>query len=172
MFKFAADHISEDLPTIGRVSQENFVNKVIKTREIKYGLNTNLISDGAHTFGQLYHERATWFALFMNNYMDLTSVPKAAELNLYGWKSWFHNDGTMYDGYFIVGVTDKKTGKMFTYHYYKEYWDFFDVDELPTAPYWDKSLDVSIDDLAFFFVPNYRKMEEMNNEKEENDCRN
>ena len=143
---------------IGHISQEAFINKTIKTRETKYGLNTNLISDGAHTFGELYHERATLFAIFMYNYLDLSRMDYSEEF--YGWKSELHHDGDMYNGYFIVGITSKKTGKMFTYHYPLEYWNFFQVEELDRAPEWNPELDMSIDEFGKIFVPNYRPYKE------------
>ena len=158
----------------GSIPQEEFVNRIIKDREKKFGLNTNLISDGSHTFGELYHERATWFAIFMYNYMDLTQIrdgKRAASLGkyykelfipLYGWKSKLHHDGSMYENYFIVGVTDKDTGRQFTYHYHISYWDFFDVDELERAPEWNPDLDMSIDEIACYFVPNYTSMKYLN----------
>lgn len=51
------------------------------------------------------------------------------------WKSKFHDDGTMYEGYFIVGI---QTGEgQATYHYGLELWDLFDVPELERAPKYD-----------------------------------
>ena len=81
------------------------------------------ISDGYHTFDELYFHRMTLFSIICNTYKDIS------------WKSWKHHDGTMYDDYFIVGVeTDEG---QFTYHYHKDYWDKFNVKELPFAPEWD-----------------------------------
>ena len=51
------------------------------------------------------------------------------------WKSWKHHDGSMYDDYFIVGVTTKEG--QYSYHYHKEYWGKFLVKELEFAPEWD-----------------------------------
>lgn len=80
-------------------------------------------SDGYHTFNELYYHRMILFSFICNQNKD-----KA-------WKSWKHEDGTMYDNYFIVGV-DTKEGN-FTYHYHEDYWDKFDVKELERAPKWD-----------------------------------
>ena len=81
------------------------------------------ISDGHHTFDELYHHRMMLFAVICNTYKD-----KA-------WKSRKHDDGTMYDNYFIVGIeTDKG---QFTYHYHESSWDLFNVKELEKAPIWD-----------------------------------
>lgn len=81
-------------------------------------------SDGYHTFNELYHHRAVLF-----------SVVVAANSER-AWKSKLHNDGTMYDGMFIVGV-DTPQGQA-TYHYDMEpYWDMFWCKELERAPEWD-----------------------------------
>ena len=81
-------------------------------------------SDGYHTFNELYHHRAVLFAMICN------------QNNGIAWKSKKHNDGTMFDGMFIVGI-ETPQGQA-TYHYdILPYWDFFKVKELKTAPIWD-----------------------------------
>lgn len=82
------------------------------------------VSDGHHTFNELYHHRAILFSVICNKYKDLS------------WKSKRHSDGTMYDDMFIVGI-ETPEGQA-TYHYdIKPYWDMFDVKELEYAPEWD-----------------------------------
>jgi hypothetical protein len=85
------------------------------------------ISDGYHTFNQLYHQRAILFATIVNQNKD-----KA-------WKSFKHSDGHYcFDSngeWFIVGV-DTPQGS-YTYHYSKEYWDMFDCQELEYGKEWD-----------------------------------
>lgn len=85
------------------------------------------VSDGYHTFNQLYHQRAVLFATIVNQNKD-----KA-------WKSWKHEDGQFcFDKegeWFIVGV-DTPEGS-YTYHYEKKYWDLFDCEELDRGKYWD-----------------------------------
>lgn len=142
---------------------EDFINSIIKMRSdrarsfiSKYNINTNEISDGQHTFGELYHARATLFAVFCYNYMDLTRVGKE-DSTWYAWKSKLHHDGTMYPGYFIIGVTNKDTGKYMSYHYDLAYWDFFDVDEVSHAPEWSPEVDLNlIDTIGYLWVPNYK----------------
>lgn len=91
------------------------------------------ISDGYHTFNELYHHRMILFAVICNSY-------KAQ-----AWKSKLHHDGTMYDDYFIVGITTPKGD--YTYHYHMDDWDYFDVKELPNAPEWDGHKPSDIDRL-------------------------
>lgn len=82
-----------------------------------------LISDGSHTFDELYHHRMILFAVICN-------------ANKYrAWKSKLHADGTMYNNYFIVGITTVKGD--YTYHYHIDNWDYFNVKELEFAPEWD-----------------------------------
>lgn len=81
------------------------------------------ISDGYHTFDELYYHRMVLFSVICNQNKE-----KA-------WKSWLHDDGTMYEDYFIVGIeTDEGH---YTYHYHKKYWEWFNVKELDKAPKWD-----------------------------------
>ena len=82
------------------------------------------LSDGYHTFNELYHHRAILFAVICN------SNPTKA------WKSKLHDTGDMFDGMFIVGI-ETPQGQA-TYHYDIEpYWDLFKVKELEKAPKWD-----------------------------------
>lgn len=82
------------------------------------------LSDGYHSFNELYHHRAVLFSVICN------MNPSKA------WKSKQHNDGTMYDGMFIVGINTPH-GQA-TYHYDIEpYWNYFIVQEIETAPIWD-----------------------------------
>lgn len=85
--------------------------------------NKGQISDGLHSFNELYHHRMILFSVICNNNKQIA------------WKSWKHHDGTMYDDYFIVGVTTKEGD--YTYHYHKDDWDRFNVKEIPLAPEWD-----------------------------------
>lgn len=81
------------------------------------------MSDGYHTFNELYYHRMVLFSIICNQNKD-----KA-------WKSKLHADGTMFEGYFIVGITTPVGD--YTYHYSKEYWYDFDVPELEFAHKWD-----------------------------------
>jgi hypothetical protein len=82
------------------------------------------VSDGYHTFNELYHHRAVLFAVICNTHKELA------------WKSKLHDTGDMYDGMFIVGI-ETPEGEA-TYHYdIDPYWDMFNVKELQNAPKWD-----------------------------------
>lgn len=82
------------------------------------------LSDGYHTFNELYHHRAMLFCTICNLFPDSA------------WKSKAHHDGSMYDGMFIVGITTDLGNA--TYHYNIDpYWELFDVHELDVAPEFD-----------------------------------
>lgn len=81
------------------------------------------ISDGSHTFNELYYHRMVLFSVICNTY-------KAQ-----AWKSLKHDDGTMFEDYFIVGISTPKGN--FTYHYHIDHYDMFDVKVLAKAPTWD-----------------------------------
>ena len=88
--------------------------------------NVGEISDGSHTFNELYAHRASLFAVICNTY------PENA------WKSWEHHheeNFPMYEDYFIVGVNTPEG--QYSYHYHKDWWDKFKVQELEEAPKFD-----------------------------------
>lgn len=85
-------------------------------------------SDGFHTFDELYEHRTVLLALLVdqlrrNHWMTV-------------WKALQHADGTMFPGYFIVGVNTAQGDA--TYHCKREFWTLFDnVPELEFAPEFD-----------------------------------
>ena len=86
------------------------------------------VSDGYHTFNQLYHQRAILFATIVNQNKN-----KA-------WKSLKHEDDKYCfdsDGkWFIVGIDTPKGS--YTYHYETDkYWDMFDCEVLKCGKHWD-----------------------------------
>lgn len=85
------------------------------------------VSDGYHTFNNLYYQRAVLFASIVNQNADLS------------WKSLRHEDGKYcFDSngeWFIVGI-DTPEGP-YTYHYEYKYWDLFKCKVLKNAKHWD-----------------------------------
>jgi len=82
------------------------------------------ISDGWHTFGELYEFRMALSIALLNTNKDIS------------WKSKKHNDGTMFaGGYFICGI--KTPLGQVTNHYKMEHWHMFNVDAVEYAPKWD-----------------------------------
>ena len=84
------------------------------------------ISDGYHSFNELYDHRAKLFATIVN----------CEKWNHLAWKSKQHEDGSMFDGMFIVGINTPEGPA--SYHYdIDPYWDMFHCEELPQAPHYD-----------------------------------
>lgn len=83
------------------------------------------LSDGYHTFRQLYYQRMMLFAALVKQNRD-----KA-------WKSLRHEDGELCfgGGWFIVGVDTPKGS--YTYHYENKYFDLFDCEILDYGKHWD-----------------------------------
>lgn len=97
----------------------NKINYLIDTLEDK-----SEISDGSHTFDELYFHRCILFS----------AVCKLSKY--YSWRSQLHDDGTMYENYFIVGISTPKGD--FSYHFHMKMWDYFEgVEILDRAPAWD-----------------------------------
>jgi len=94
------------------------------------------VSDGYHTLSELYEMRlALTVALF--RIYDTYITPLGTRIRC--WKSKLHSDGTMFDGYFIVGMTIPqldvtKPPQLISFHYQMEHWDKFNLIELLTAP--------------------------------------
>lgn len=81
------------------------------------------ISDGYHTFNELYEHRHTLFRAVLHAHQDRA------------WKSLLHDDLTMFEGWFIAGI-ETPDGQA-TYHLPLRLYDSFEVKQLPTAPKWD-----------------------------------
>lgn len=108
----------------GEIKTISHINKIISNLEDTKIISTDDISDGQHTFGELYDHRAILFSLICHYNKDKS------------WKSKLHDDGTMFDDYFIVGIETPK-GQA-TYHYkINPYWEIFNVKELDNAPKYD-----------------------------------
>lgn len=118
LFK-AWDGLSDEIK-----DKDLLIDEMIRRTQDAESAITGETSDGYHTFNELYHHRAVLFSIIVKAFPD-----KA-------WKSKQHNDGTMYDGMFIVGI-DTPEGQA-TYHYdIDPYWDMFECHELARAPKWD-----------------------------------
>lgn len=88
--------------------------------------NQGEVSDGYHTFNELYHHRVILFSVICNEHPYIS------------WKSKKHykNKDPMHKGMFIVGI-ETPNGQA-TYHYNIDpYWELFNVKELEYAPEWD-----------------------------------
>lgn len=98
------------------------------------------ISDGYHTFDELYEFRMLYNAAFFNELAlhDLASVHLGdgiPKLNVV--KSWRHSDGELcFGGGWFVVTAQLHTGQI-TNHYETKDWDLFKIPEVDKAPEWD-----------------------------------
>ncbi len=106
------------------------INNIIQKLKYKNLIYEDMISDTYHTFDDLYFQRCILFATICNQNKDIS------------WKSKKHNDNTMYDNYFIVGIKTPKGD--YTYHYHMQFWDYFDIKEIDKAPIWDGHTDKDV----------------------------
>ena len=98
-------------------------------------LDTNLISDSYHTFGELYNHR---IALFITLCRWVSSAVSPTGKYAPVWRSRAHSDGTYMKGWFLLGI-NKEHGKQITYHLADQYWDQCAFAEtLNAAPWYDE----------------------------------
>ena len=106
------------------------INAAIK----RPAIDTNLVSDGYHTFGELYDHRITLFKLVCQLELEASSEQGKPA---FVWRSKAHSDGSVWDGWFILGL-NKEAGKQITYHLPVSEWDSCGFAEtLDKAPDWD-----------------------------------
>lgn len=107
-------------------------NEILELKD--KGISRKGISDGWHTFEELYYHRMVLFSIILNQNKDIS------------WKAKKHHDGTMFsDDSFICGIETPKG--QYTYHYKLKYWDNFKVKELEYAPEYDGHKPKDIDRL-------------------------
>ncbi len=102
------------------------INNLISEAKNNKEISTRQISDGYHTFGELYKHRTKLFCVLCNSYPELS------------WKSIQHFDNEndpMYEGDFIAGINTPLG--IASYHVKSEYWDDFNIQEIERAPKYD-----------------------------------
>lgn len=105
--------------------KEKIINWLIKITKA----DTNKISDGYHTFEQLYEHRIELWISLCKKLNPLMSCVV--------WKSRVHSDGSVWPGWFILGVSAKE-GLQITYHLPDKYWKRLDlITTRDKAPKWD-----------------------------------
>jgi hypothetical protein len=111
------------------ITDEEVINGLIKNTKV----NTNLISDGYHTFGELYNHR---LELYLALCRIITHDPQKINSGTV-WKSKFHSDGSAIEDWFILGIGSAE-GNQITYHLPMSRWDdaWFAI-HLPVAPPYD-----------------------------------
>ena len=120
------------------------INRLIIESKISGDISTKEISDGHHTFGDLYRHRIILFCALCNLLPEIS------------WKSKKHFDeenDPMFNGSFIAGINTPKGPA--AYHIKLIYWDLFNIPELERAPRYDNySEEDVIDRIGFLTVEN------------------
>lgn len=110
------------------VNHINFINQYLETIK-KAGVDESQVSDGYHTFAELYEFRKMYNAALFNEWA------KQGKYDVH--KSWYHNDGEPCFGklnkWFIV-VAVLPTGQI-SNHYKLADWDLFQIPETSKAKY-------------------------------------
>ena len=89
--------------------------------EIRFVEHAGGVSDGYHSFDELYAHRCTLFAALCH------------QMEGSAWKSWLHDDGTKYEGWFVAGL-ELPTGQI-TYHLPESFWPKLKVKEVEKSLY-------------------------------------
>ena len=107
-----------------RLMQDGCSAKNVQTIMELPAVDVEKISDGYHTFADLYEQRLILSAALAKN-------------NPHAWKSKRHEDGSVPfgGGWFIMGF-DTDEG-CYTYHYELKDWDLFQCKELDKGKPWD-----------------------------------
>lgn len=100
--------------------------RFVLNKNNKLAQNSDDISDGYHTFGELYEQRTALLPVMVS------MIPEFCA------KSKFHHDGSMYDGMFIVGIKFPNIAPI-TYHLENRHWDKIHCQELEKFWEWDQS---------------------------------
>lgn len=135
----------QDLPTQSRPYTVNDLNDLIKSKDESF--EKGKISDGYHTFNELYEFRKVYNAALFNEWaaplMSRLAAIERGELVQSNMcfakydvhKSWKHSDGELCfgGGWFIV-VAVLPTGQI-SNHYEAKDWDLFKVPEVEQAKF-------------------------------------
>lgn len=105
------------------------INGLIKQSKV----DTNLISDGYHTYGQLYEHRITLYIALCRIIANSTYKFDQSPI----WRSETMSDGSKWDGWFLLGMC-QESGEQITYHLPMSKWGECNFAEtLDKAPEWD-----------------------------------
>lgn len=123
-----------NIPVSIKIDEASTINTINNYLDFlrKENISRKYISDGYHTFNELYYHRMVLFSLLLNANPEIS------------WKAKKHHDGTMFDDTsFICGIETPEG--QYTYHYHLDYWNMFNVKALEFAPPYDghKPLDIT-----------------------------
>lgn len=108
-----------------KMSSARAINHLIKTLSVNDQISTEGISDGYHTFGDLYNQRLYLTAALFNLFPDRA------------YKTLWHDDGQpcFGGGWFLVSI--ETPNGPYSYHYKTKFWNLFKIPEREKADPWD-----------------------------------
>lgn len=113
-------------------------------------VDSNKVSDGYHTFEELYEHRIVLYIALCQAIQTINIVRENKQIV---WRSILHSDGSSLDHWFVLGIA-KARDHQITYHLPNTYWKDCDFAEtLDIAPEFDghNSQDV-INRLKQYFI--------------------
>ena len=121
--------------TLRKETQDIYV-KTVNEMIVHNRIPTNDISDGYHTFGELYKHRNALFIALLREIESNEAYRK--RLDKYVWKTQKYHDCTpIEDGWFILGI-GQEAGKVITYHLPINLWnEAYFASTLNHAPQFD-----------------------------------
>jgi hypothetical protein len=129
------------------------INDLIRVSKAKHEIDSaDMVSDGYHTFKDLYHHRMVLFVSICNIFSSTHWNDNIA------WKSLRHSNGDLVgDDMFIIGI-QTPYGQA-TYHCDLEpYWDMAMIPELDRAPEYDGHTPEEALDRIYKFLTNHCKV--------------
>lgn len=125
--------------------KEAYINKIDNKEEMLNSLSLHFsgkdleVSDGYHTFDELYDHRISLFIQLCRllKKIDMVKSDKIVMLPYEVWRSKLHSDGTSFEGWFVLGI-NKEFGRQMTYHLPLARWEETSFAEtLAIAPVFD-----------------------------------
>lgn len=111
------------------------INNEIQLAKKDPKFSAGAISDGYHTFDELYEHRIELFIALLAMIRAVEIASGKAPYTI--WKSRKHSDGSEMEGWFIMGIGELP-GTQISYHLPNRYWDDVHfVMERKMAPEWD-----------------------------------
>lgn len=124
-FSNLVDKFHNQFDDIEIIEMDTILQDLNRKEKLENQIKDGTLSDGYHTFNDLYYQRCILFATIVNQNKSIS------------WKSKKHEDGELCFGgnWFIVGI-DTPQGS-YTYHYENKYWNLFQCIELDKGKHWD-----------------------------------
>ena len=121
-------------PSGFEVDQFRDAEKMVDVMKVNGRVGEITVSDGYHTFEELYEHRIALFMALCEAFKHIDEEWGSEGREV--WKSKLHSDGTSFEGWFILGI-GKEKGEQMTYHLPNREWDNACGRILEKAPEWD-----------------------------------